>query len=301
MKKKNDIKKEVKKIKKLEDSKVNKRRKPSEPDLWKEIRTNLKPLVKAYNKFSEKRRIAKQKEESRRLKEKEKQILKEEETLKLQAQEERRFKREKKLKEEEERRVREQEKQILEEKRIKDERHERIRQEQNYRERLLKGEEERIKQLKKVNDFREEGKKIAEERFLKMNSTFFEKDKIKNEEQRLKEKEQRLKEKEQSLKEKEQSLKEGKRSDTDDDQKKKRLNGTVLWFNDAKGYGFIKREDEEKNVFVHFTAVQNSGLKNLKESERLTFEVEYSDKGPSAVNLQRAVDVISNFHLKVIK
>ena len=69
------FKKEVKKIKKTKDSKVNKRRNQSEPDLWKEIRSNLKPLGKAYNKFREKRRIAKQKEEQRRLKAKEEQRL----------------------------------------------------------------------------------------------------------------------------------------------------------------------------------------------------------------------------------
>ena len=68
MKKRNDIKKEVKKIKKTEDSIVNKRRNQSEPDLWKEIRSNLKPISKVYNRFREKRRIAKQKEEERRLK-----------------------------------------------------------------------------------------------------------------------------------------------------------------------------------------------------------------------------------------
>ena len=91
MKKRNDIKKEVKKIKKLEDSKVNKRRNQSEPDLWKEmrsswkeIRTNLKPLKKAYDKFQLKRKIAKQKEEERRLKENERQRLLEEESLRLQ-------------------------------------------------------------------------------------------------------------------------------------------------------------------------------------------------------------------------
>ena len=73
MKKRNDIKKEVKKIKKSVDSKVKKRRNQSEPDLWKEmrsswkeIRTNLKPLKKAYDKFQWKRKIAKQKEEERR-------------------------------------------------------------------------------------------------------------------------------------------------------------------------------------------------------------------------------------------
>ena len=81
MKKRNDIKKEVKKIKKIEDSMVNKRRNQSEPDLWKEIRSNLKPLGKAYNKFREKRRIAKQKEEERRLKEEEEQKIKKQEKL----------------------------------------------------------------------------------------------------------------------------------------------------------------------------------------------------------------------------
>ena len=103
MKKRNGIKKEVKKIKKAEDSKVNKRRNQREPDLWKEIRTNwkeirtnLKPLKKAYNKFQWKRRITKQKEEERRLKEEEKQRLREEEALRLQEQKERRFKKEKK-------------------------------------------------------------------------------------------------------------------------------------------------------------------------------------------------------------
>ena len=93
MKKRNGIKKEVKKIKKSEDSKVNKRRNQSEPDLWKEIRlnwkelsTNLKPLKKAYNKFQWKRKIAKEKEERIRLKEQEEQRIKEEEALRLQEQ-----------------------------------------------------------------------------------------------------------------------------------------------------------------------------------------------------------------------
>jgi len=279
MKKRNDIKKEVKKIKKTEDSKVNKRRNQREPDLWKEIRSNLKPLGKAYNKFREKRRIAKQKEEGIRLKEQEEQRLKEEEALRLEGQEERRFKREKKIKEEKEIRLKAQEKQRLEEKRIIEERDKRIRQEQIYRERLIKGEEVRIEQLKRVNKLREEERKLREERNLKIESSFVEEQRIKDEEQ------QRLKEERSS----------------DDEQNKKRLNGTVLWFKDSKGYGFIKREDKEKDVFVHFSAVQNSGLKYLKKGEQLTFEVEYSDKGPSAVNLQKTVNEVSRSHLKVVK
>ena len=70
MKKRDDNKKEVTKIKlkKTKDSMVNRRTSQRKPDFWKEIRLKLKPLSKAYNKFREKRRIAKQKEEQRRLK-----------------------------------------------------------------------------------------------------------------------------------------------------------------------------------------------------------------------------------------
>ena len=87
----------------------------------------------------------------------------------------------------------------------------------------------------------------------------------------------------------------------DDGQEKKRLNGTVKWFNVSKGYGFIKREDKEKDVFVHSSAVENSGLKYLKKDEQLTFEVESSDKGPSAVNLQKITAEVFHSHLKVVK
>ena len=60
MKKKNYTKKELKRIKKKQDSDFNNKKKKREPDLWKEIRSNLKPLSKAYNKFREKRKILKQ-------------------------------------------------------------------------------------------------------------------------------------------------------------------------------------------------------------------------------------------------
>ena len=88
---------------------------------------------------------------------------------------------------------------------------------------------------------------------------------------------------------------------SDDEQKKKRLNGTVLWFNDAKGYGFIKREDKEKDVYVHSSAVQNSGLEYLEKDEKLTFEIEHMDKGSSALNLQKENSEVSHSHLKIIK
>ena len=65
------------------------------------------------------------------------------------------------------------------------------------------------------------------------------------------------------------------------------LKGKVKWFNGTKGYGFIEREDKEKDVFVHSSAVREAGLKYLNEGDELTFEVENTDKGPSAVNLQK--------------
>ena len=65
------------------------------------------------------------------------------------------------------------------------------------------------------------------------------------------------------------------------------LKGKVKWFNGTKGYGFIEREDKEKDVFVHSSAVREAGLKYLNEGDELTFEVENGDKGPSAVKLQK--------------
>ena len=65
--------------------------------------------------------------------------------------------------------------------------------------------------------------------------------------------------------------------------------GTVKWFNSQKGYGFIQPEDGSKNVFVHISAVERSGLGNLVESQRVSFEVERGNQGKtSAVNLKRA-------------
>ena len=65
------------------------------------------------------------------------------------------------------------------------------------------------------------------------------------------------------------------------------VKGKVKWFNGAKGYGFIEREDKEKDVFVHHSAVSEAGLKYINEGEELTFEVENGEKGPSAVKLQK--------------
>ncbi|HYO48124.1 MAG TPA: cold-shock protein [Gemmatimonadota bacterium] len=60
--------------------------------------------------------------------------------------------------------------------------------------------------------------------------------------------------------------------------------GKVKWFNDAKGYGFIQREDGE-DVFVHFTAIQSDGFKTLAEGQDVEFEVLDGQKGPQAANV----------------
>ncbi len=65
------------------------------------------------------------------------------------------------------------------------------------------------------------------------------------------------------------------------------LKGKIKWYNSKKGYGFIEREDGEKDVFVHASAVRDAGLKFLNEGDALTFDVENAEKGPAAVNLQK--------------
>lgn len=62
--------------------------------------------------------------------------------------------------------------------------------------------------------------------------------------------------------------------------------GTVKWFNEAKGYGFIKRNTGE-DVFVHFKAISGDGFKTLKEGEEVQFEVEQGPKGLQAKNVSR--------------
>jgi CspA family cold shock protein len=61
--------------------------------------------------------------------------------------------------------------------------------------------------------------------------------------------------------------------------------GTVKWFNDAKGYGFIAPADGGKDVFVHYTAVTGEGFKTLAEGAQVEFEVEQGEKGPQAQNV----------------
>jgi CspA family cold shock protein len=61
--------------------------------------------------------------------------------------------------------------------------------------------------------------------------------------------------------------------------------GTVKWFNETKGFGFITPADGSKDVFVHFSAIQGDGFRTLAEGQTVTFEVEDSPKGPQATQV----------------
>lgn len=61
-----------------------------------------------------------------------------------------------------------------------------------------------------------------------------------------------------------------------------RMTGTVKWFNDSKGFGFITPEDGSKDLFVHHSAIQSQGFKSLAEGEKVEFEIVQGQKGPAA-------------------
>ena len=64
--------------------------------------------------------------------------------------------------------------------------------------------------------------------------------------------------------------------------------GTVKWFSDQKGYGFVTPDDGSKDVFVHYSAIQGDGFKSLKEGQAVEFEITQGPKGPQASNVNRA-------------
>lgn len=61
--------------------------------------------------------------------------------------------------------------------------------------------------------------------------------------------------------------------------------GSVKWFDETKGYGFIQPDDGSKDVFVHHSAVQGTGFKTLTEGQKVTYEVQNTPKGPAAANV----------------
>ncbi|NBB92181.1 MAG: cold shock domain-containing protein [Gammaproteobacteria bacterium] len=64
--------------------------------------------------------------------------------------------------------------------------------------------------------------------------------------------------------------------------------GSVKWFNEAKGFGFISQDDGGKDVFVHFSAIQGTGFRTLAEGQKVTFDIQDGPKGPQAANVQPA-------------
>lgn len=66
-----------------------------------------------------------------------------------------------------------------------------------------------------------------------------------------------------------------------------RITGSVKWFNDAKGFGFITPDDGSKDVFVHFSAISMAGFKSLAEGDKVEFEVVQGQKGPQAADVSK--------------
>jgi len=66
-----------------------------------------------------------------------------------------------------------------------------------------------------------------------------------------------------------------------------RLRGAVKWFNNAKGFGFIGRDDRGADVFVHYSAITGDGFKSLQENDRVEFEIVAGQKGPQAANVTK--------------
>ena len=73
-----------------------------------------------------------------------------------------------------------------------------------------------------------------------------------------------------------------------------RLKGTVKWFNNAKGYGFIGRDDGAPDVFVHYSAITAECYKSLQEGDVVEFEIAQGQKGPQAANVSKAAEVVKS-------
>ncbi len=68
------------------------------------------------------------------------------------------------------------------------------------------------------------------------------------------------------------------------------ISGTVKWFNDTKGYGFITADDGSTDCFVHYSAIQGNGFKSLAEGDRVEFDIVQGQKGPAAENVIKIED-----------
>ncbi|MBN1595443.1 cold shock domain-containing protein [candidate division FCPU426 bacterium] len=72
------------------------------------------------------------------------------------------------------------------------------------------------------------------------------------------------------------------------------VQGKVKWFNNAKGYGFLEQEGSDKDVFVHFSAIQSDGFRTLKEGEQVEFDITEGPKGMQAANVKKLGSESSN-------
>ncbi|CCG19079.1 cold shock-like protein [Taylorella asinigenitalis 14/45] len=68
-----------------------------------------------------------------------------------------------------------------------------------------------------------------------------------------------------------------------------RVVGTVKWFNDTKGFGFVTPEGSNEDLFIHFSSIQMDGFKTLKENQKISFEITEGPKGKQAINIQPVV------------
>jgi CspA family cold shock protein len=76
--------------------------------------------------------------------------------------------------------------------------------------------------------------------------------------------------------------------------------GTVKWFNNGKGYGFIEREEGD-DLFVHYSAIMGEGYRSLEEGQRVEFDIEQSPKGLQAANVNEGAFLIKVFNLDIVK